>query len=89
MEPDAADSNPPHEGKQIKISIQDQGIGIQQEVLDRIFDPYFSSKGTVTQKGMGLGLSICYSIIENHNGRIEVASEVGTGTCFHIYLPAV
>ena len=89
MESDAADSNPPHEGKQIKISIQDQGIGIQQEVLDRIFDPYFSSKETVTQKGMGLGLSICYSIIENHNGRIEVESEVGTGTCFRIYLPAV
>ena len=86
--PEAADSNPPHEEKQIKISILDQGVGIPQEVLDRIYNPYFSSKETVTQKGMGLGLSICYSIIENHNGRIEVESEVGVGTGFHIYLPA-
>ncbi len=87
--PDAVESNPPHEVKQIKISIQDQGVGIPQDVLDRIYYPYFSSKEMVTQKGLGLGLSICYSIIENHNGRIEVESEVGIGTCFHIYLPAV
>jgi signal transduction histidine kinase len=70
------------------ISIRDQGVGISPEVLSKIFDPYFSSKETVTQKGMGLGLSICYSIIEDHKGRIEVDSEIGTGTTFKIYLPA-
>lgn len=73
--------------KQIRISIQDQGKGIHQESLNKIFDPYFSSKESVTQKGLGLGLSICYSIIEKHEGRIEVQSEVGAGTIFHIYLP--
>jgi len=74
--------------KQIRISIQDHGRGIPKEMLDKIFDPYFSSKESVTQKGMGLGLSICYSIIDKHDGLIEVESEVGTGTTFHIYLPA-
>jgi PAS domain S-box-containing protein len=86
--PDAEESGLPDEGKQIKISIRDHGIGIAPEVLAKIFDPYFSSKETVTQKGMGLGLSICYSTIEDHKGRIEVESEVGTGTTFNIYLPA-
>ncbi len=74
--------------KYVRISIQDHGKGIPREVLDKIFEPYFSSKESVTQKGMGLGLSICYSIIDKHNGRIEVKSEEGAGTIFHIYLPA-
>ncbi len=75
-------------GKQVKISIQDHGKGIDPETLARIFDPYFSSKGAATRKGVGLGLSICYSIIEKHGGHIEVESEVEKGTTFHIYLPA-
>ena len=72
-------------GKYIKISIQDQGIGIPSGQLVKIFDPYFTTK----QKGSGLGLSVAYSIIEKHDGLITVNSELGVGTTFEIYLPAV
>jgi len=67
----------------------DKGIGISAENLERIFDPYFSTKQVGTQKGMGLGLSICFSIIKKHGGDISVESEVGKGTIVTIYLPAV
>ena len=70
-------------GKYIKISITDQGIGIPDEYLNKIFDPYFTAK----QKGSGLGLAICYSIIKNHRGHITVESTLGVGTTFHVYLP--
>lgn len=88
VEPDEEDSGDQKAREQIKISIQDHGAGIPPEFLGKIFDPYYSSKDKFTKKGMGLGLSICYAVIENHNGRIEVESEVGTGTTFEIYLPA-
>jgi len=71
-------------GCYIKISIHDSGNGISKEILPRIFDPYFTTK----TYGNGLGLSTSYSIISRHNGSIEVESEKGTGTVFHIYLPA-
>ncbi|MDX2440189.1 MAG: ATP-binding protein [Desulfobacterales bacterium] len=72
----------------VKISIIDQGIGISKEILDKIFDPYFSTKDIGTQKGMGLGLSICYSIIKQHNGNIVAESAAETGTTLHFYIPA-
>jgi len=75
-------------GDYIKISITDSGRGIPKEQMGKIFDPYFSTKDTVTQKGLGLGLAICYSIIKKHNGHIAVKSEVGKGTTVGIYLPA-
>ena len=75
-------------GNYVKISITDQGIGISKEILDKIFDPYFSTKDMGTQKGMGLGLSICHSIIKKHNGNIVAESSAGTGTGLHFYLPA-
>ncbi len=75
---------PLQSGKYVKISVKDQGIGIPKEYLQRIFDPYFTTK----QKGSGLGLTTCYSIIKNHNGYIGVESEPGVGTTFYIYLPA-
>ncbi len=71
-------------GNYIRIEIEDEGIGIPQKYLDKIFDPYFTTK----QDGSGLGLAICYSIIRKHGGYILVASEVGKGTVFTIYLPA-
>jgi signal transduction histidine kinase len=77
------------EGQYVKILIEDKGIGISAENLERIFDPYFSTKQAGTQKGMGLGLSICFSIIKKHGGNISVESEVGKGTIVTIYLPAV
>lgn len=71
-------------GKYIKITVEDQGIGIWPDHLSRIFDPYFTTK----QKGSGLGLATAYSIIKNHDGHITVDSAVGKGTVFSIYLPA-
>lgn len=75
------------DGKYLRVSIEDTGIGIPKENLSKIFDLYFSTKDKYTQKGMGLGLSICYSIIKKHGGLITVDSKVGAGTTFHIYLP--
>jgi two-component system cell cycle sensor histidine kinase/response regulator CckA len=78
---------PLKKGRHLKISIQDQGKGIPRERLSNIFDPYFSTKERGTQKGMGLGLSIAYSIIKQHDGYIEAASKEGVGTTFSLYLP--
>jgi PAS domain S-box-containing protein len=75
---------PLEEGRYLKIVIQDQGIGIEKEYLQKIFDPYFTTK----EAGRGLGLSITYSIVKNHDGLLTVESEKGTGTTFTIYLPA-
>jgi PAS domain S-box-containing protein len=72
------------EGTYVKISIQDQGVGISEENLARIFDPFFTTK----TKGTGLGLTTVYSIIKKHNGFIKVESKLGIGTTFQIYLPA-
>ncbi|QEE17074.1 PAS domain S-box protein [Promethearchaeum syntrophicum] len=68
----------------VQISIMDQGIGIPDEYLTKIFDPYFTTK----QKGSGLGLSVCYSIMKNHGGKITVDSVSGQGSIFYILLPA-
>jgi PAS domain S-box-containing protein len=76
---------PVSSGKYIKISVTDQGAGIAEDVIPRIFDPYFTTK----EEGSGLGLSIVHSIIKNHDGLIQVESEPGQGTVFHIYLPAI
>jgi two-component system cell cycle sensor histidine kinase/response regulator CckA len=74
----------PAGGRFIQISIRDTGIGIPEQHLSRIFDPYFTTKHT----GSGLGLATSYSIIRNHNGAIEVASTPGAGSTFTIYVPA-
>ena len=72
------------QGNYIKITIKDQGSGIREEHFNKIFDPYFTTK----QKGSGLGLASAYSIVRKHNGHITVESTLGSGTSFHIYLPA-
>jgi PAS domain S-box-containing protein len=71
-------------GEYVKITLKDHGIGIDKRHLQKIFDPYFTTK----KKGSGLGLSIVYSIVKKHNGTITVESELGKGTVFNIYLPA-
>ncbi len=71
-------------GRYVKISIRDDGIGIRQEDLGRIFDPYFTTK----TEGSGLGLATAYSIIKRHDGFIGAESTPGIGTLFEIYLPA-
>ena len=75
-------------GKYVKLSLEDQGPGIPKENLPKIFDPYFSTKKMGLQKGMGLGLAICLSIVKKHDGLIALKSEPGAGTTFFIYLPA-
>ncbi len=71
-------------GQYAEIIITDQGKGIDADQLDKIFDPYFTTKAN----GSGLGLAVAYSIIKNHDGQISVTSQPGAGSTFHIYLPA-
>jgi signal transduction histidine kinase len=72
-------------GDYLRIDIKDQGCGISQEDLPKIFDPYFSTKS----EGTGLGLASVYSVVKKHGGAIDVSSTVGTGSIFTIFLPAV
>jgi signal transduction histidine kinase len=67
------------------ISVRDEGEGIPAKNVKHIFDPFFTTKDV--GQGSGLGLSIAYGIMEEHNGWIEVASELGRGSCFRVYLP--
>ncbi|MFO8057858.1 MAG: PAS domain S-box protein [bacterium] len=71
-------------GRYVAIKFEDHGTGIPEEYIDKIFDPYFTTK----QKGSGLGLATAYSIVRRHQGHIEVSSLPGRGTAFTIYLPA-
>ena len=80
------------EAGELRLQVVDTGPGIPEKYMSRIFEPFFTTKGTATRKGetkgTGLGLAICKEIVEHHKGRIEVASEVGKGTTFSIYLPS-
>ncbi|HOT44046.1 MAG TPA: PAS domain S-box protein [Spirochaetota bacterium] len=81
----AADSGlPVRPGRYVRITIADTGIGIPLENQSKIFDPYFTTKGS----GNGLGLTSSYSIVKRHDGYIFVDSQPGTGTSFFIYLPS-
>jgi len=71
-------------GDYLLISVIDQGIGICPEYLDKIFDPYFTTK----ESGSGLGLTALYSIVRKHKGQVLVSSQIGVGTTFRIYIPA-
>jgi two-component system, cell cycle sensor histidine kinase and response regulator CckA len=72
----------------VRVSIHDEGSGIPEEIMSNIFDPYFTTKGMGSQKGVGLGLAISYSIVRKHSGYINVESSPEKGTTFQIYLPA-
>jgi len=76
------------EGKYIRVSVEDKGAGIPHKLLGRVFDPYFSTKERGANKGMGLGLSICHSIINKHGGHMAMTSHEGGGTGIFFYLPA-
>jgi two-component system NtrC family sensor kinase len=76
--------NPPPAPHGVQIQVRDTGCGIAPENLPKIFEPFFSTKG---QEGNGLGLAIVWSLLEKHNGKITVESEVGKGTTFRIVLP--
>jgi len=68
----------------VEVTIKDNGKGIPPEYVPHIFDPFFSTKG---EGGTGLGLSVSYGIVKNHQGEIRVESKVGVGTTFTIELP--
>lgn len=72
-------------GNYIELSVEDNGPGIEPALLDRIFEPFFTTKGP--GEGTGLGLSVVLGIVQAHDGMIQVRSNLGVGTCFHIYLP--
>jgi two-component system NtrC family sensor kinase len=72
-------------GKQVEIQLSDTGIGMTTEQIEQIFNPFFTTKDS--DKGIGLGLSISYRIIDAHQGKIEVSSELNKGTTFFVALP--
>jgi len=72
----------------VRISIKDEGSGISEEHMDKIFDPYFSTKDRGTQKGMGMGMAVAQSVVQKHDGHIMINSKTGAGTTVNIYLPA-
>ena len=71
----------------VSVQVADTGVGIPRDVMDRIFDPFYTTKPVGI--GTGLGLSIVYGIVKKHGGHIEVQSEQGKGTTFTVFLPAV
>jgi len=75
---------PNNAGNFVRISIQDQGVGMPKEILPKIFDPFFSTKTT----GHGLGLATVYSIVQRHGGWVDVQSEPGKGSTFDLFIPA-
>jgi len=83
----SSDGLPLKERLYLRIIFADNGKGIAEENLLRIFDPYFTTKGMGANKGVGLGLSVCYSVLKKHDGHIAVTSQPGEGSTFSLYLP--
>jgi two-component system cell cycle sensor histidine kinase/response regulator CckA len=73
-------------GKYVRVSVRDSGVGIPPEIQQRVFEPFFSTRGA--GKGTGMGLASAYGIVKNHGGFITVESEKNKGATFHIFLPA-
>ena len=76
-----------NEGSDVLIEVKDTGVGIPPENLARIFEPFFTTKEV--GRGTGLGLAVCYGILTEHGGTLDVQSTVGAGTTFTISLPAI
>jgi CheY-like chemotaxis protein len=74
-------------GPHLHLAVKDEGVGMDAAVLERIFEPYYTTKEP--GKGTGLGLSVIHGIVKNHGGFITVESTPGRGSCFHVYLPAI
>jgi len=76
-------------GLHVMLTVSDTGRGIDKGLMERIFDPFFTTKGRDYRKGTGLGLSVVQGIVQQHGGHITVESEVGRGTTFRMYFPAL
>jgi len=74
-------------GPYLKLTVSDTGCGLTSEVMEHIFDPYFTTKKR--EEGTGLGLSVSHGIVKEHGGAITVRSEPGKGSNFNVYLPAI
>ncbi|MCP3871819.1 MAG: GAF domain-containing protein, partial [Desulfobacteraceae bacterium] len=85
LDNDDLKDSPLQSGQHVMLSVSDNGVGIPREIMNNIFEPYFTTKEK--DKGTGLGLAVVYGILTEHKGDIKVYSEVGKGTTFNIYLP--
>ena len=74
-------------GSYVRLTVSDTGHGIAPDIIERIFDPYFTTKEM--GQGTGLGLSVVHGIVKSHGGDITVDSQLERGTSFHIYLPMI
>jgi signal transduction histidine kinase len=72
-----------HDGNGVLLSVEDSGTGVEAQDVNRIFEAFFTTKA----EGMGMGLSICRSIVESHGGRITVAKAIRHGSVFQVFLP--
>jgi signal transduction histidine kinase len=76
----------PDRSDEVMVELADTGAGINREDLSKIFEPFYTTKET--GRGSGLGLSICYGIVQQHHGRIVVDSQPGRGSTFRVFIPA-
>ncbi len=74
-------------GEYVKLTVSDNGCGIQDDIIEKILDPFFSTKTADRKRGSGLGLSVVDAVVKDHNGYLDLSSKVGHGTSFYIYFP--
>jgi PAS domain S-box-containing protein len=75
-----------HEGEYVRVSIQDTGIGMTPATMDRVFEPFFTTRGI---EGTGIGVSVVHRLVKDHGGAITIKSELGKGSTFRVYFPVV
>jgi PAS domain S-box-containing protein len=74
-------------GEYVKLTVSDNGCGIPDDIIQKILDPFFTTKTTSKKRGSGLGLSVVDAVMKDHNGYLDLSSKVGHGTSFHLYFP--